>query len=620
MRPLPPDPASVRFGPFDLDLRTGDLHEDGQSIKLQAQPARILALLVRRAGHIVTREEMRAEVWGASTWVDFEHSINFCIRQIRAALRDDADHPCYVETLPRRGYRFVAAVEPVPAETDAPAAAPSVRGRRRYLVALGIAVPVALVVGGLAWTRRSAPAGGVATVAVLPFHSLDAGADRQYLTEGLTEEIAGQLSRSDPQRLRVIAMTSVMQYRGTSKRASRIGRELEADYLVEGSVTATGDRVRIRARLVDAASETQVWAGSHDGELTDVRALERAVAGAVAREVGVSLAPHRGGPIETVNREAYEACLRGRFHLRKLTRASAERAIAEFQRSLAADPAYAPAYAGLADAYYSLSNMQLDPHQAMSRVRAAARQALELDEYLAEAHVSLALVQAFYDWDWPGAEAEFTRALELDPGAADARMWFGVFLSLTGRMDQSLVELTRARRLDPLSLAVNSTLSLPLYLLGRHDEAIAQLQRTLELDPGYVFAHLSLGSSYEAKRDYTRAIDAFERAQRLDDSPEILAFLARAHAVSGDRAKARRLLDDLMTRGSARYVSPHDVALVHAGLGERERALDWLERAYEAHAEGMVSLKVDPRFAELRSSPRFQSLIARLGLDRVGPS
>lgn len=596
----------LRFGPFEMDPSSGDLRRSGLPVKLQPQPARVLAYLATHPGQLVTREELRENLWRGEALADVDQALNFCIRQIRAAIGDDPAHPTYIETAPKRGYRFL--VQPG-----------ARRPRyRRYALAAAAAV-ILMLAGWFAWRRVAArdAAPGRVLLAVLPFDNLSGDAGQDYLADGLTEEMIGRLASSNPGRLGVIARTSVMRYKGSPRDIRAIARDLGTRYVLEGSVRRAGDRVRVSAQLIDAASQAHIWAATYDRKLEDVLALQSEVAQSVIEGIRLKL-PGRAAatPPRPVDREAYEAYLKGAYFCRTLTGADVRKGIEYLERAIARDPSYAPAYAALAQAYYAVSNMRIDPRRAMEQARQAAQKAIALDPALADAHLALAVVRAFYDWDWPAAEREFRRTLDLNAGSADAHVMYGVFLAQMGRLHESEAELENARRLDPLSLFVNNTRALPMYLTGRYDDAIAQLRKTLELDPNFYFAHIGLGTALVEKREYAEAIAAYEKARQLDDSPETAAFLARARALAGDQDTARRALAELQAAGKTRFVSPYDVALVYEALGERAEALRYLEMAYEARAEGLIALRVDPRLAGLRSEPRFRALEARMNFPK----
>lgn len=616
MNPEASEAKILRFDGFDLDLASAELRKNGEPVKLQPQPARVLALLVRSRGRLVTRDEIRQQIWGDHTFVDFEQGLNFCIKQIRAALGDDAEKPRYIETLPRRGYRFLVSVEEL---AGAPAAetqgAVRETGGFRFwaltLASILILSAAAILIWRPSWFRRQG-AGGRILIAVLPFQNLSGDAEQEYLSDGMTEEMITQLGGYSPQRFGVIARTSAMQYKHADKTVGQIGKELGVDYALEGSVRRAGDRVRISAQLIRVRDQTHLWAQTYERGIRDVLALQAEVARAIALEIDVQLrTPDRVNPaaMRQVKPDAYEAYLKGRYYCRTLTGAGVAKGIENLKRAIEEDPGYAPAHAALAEAYYALSNMQLNPREAMTQAKAEAAKALELDDSLAEAHAALGVVKAFYEWDWAGADAEFKRALDLDPAWAGAQGWYGAYLALMGRLDESRAELERARRLDPLSLSINSTMSLPLFLAGRYDEVIDQMHRALELDPGFYLAHVSLGIVHESKGEFDKAIEEFMKARQVDDSPEILALLGHTYALSGRKAEAESVIAQLQGMSKTRYVSPYDIALVYAGLGEKDQALKWLQRAYETRSEGMTNLKTDSRLNGLRSDPQFQNLL-----------
>jgi len=460
------------------------------------------------------REEIRQQIWGDHTYVDFEQGLNFCVRQIRAALGDDAETPRYIETLPRRGCRFIAPVEEATG-VGASGTPPPVARFRPYLRApwiggLGlISVLILIVLAYLAWQRdwiRPRSRAGRILIAVLPFQNLGGDREQEYLSDGLTEEMITRFGGYNPELLGVIASTSAMRYKGSEKGIDRIGRELGVDYVLEGSLRRAGDRVRVSAQLIRVRDQTHLWAQTYERNLQDVLALQAELARTIAGEISIHLKT-RGGPqpadTRPIKAEAYEAYLKGRYFCRNLTGGGVEKGVEYFKQTIAQEPGYAPAYAALAEAYYALSNMQLNPRDAMAQAKAAAARALELDDSLAEAHAALGLVKAFYEWDWPGAEREFMRALELNPGWAGAQGWYGAYLALMGRLEESKDELERARRLDPLSLSINSTTGLPLYLEGQYDRAAEQMLKTVELDPNFYLAHVSLAWIFAGRKDLT---------------------------------------------------------------------------------------------------------------------
>ena len=619
--------AHVCFADFEVDVRAGELRRNGEKIKLGERPLQILAALLEHPGEVVTREELQQKLWSVDTFVDFEHSINTAVLRLREALGDNAENPHYIETLPRHGYRFIYPVDVgaglVPAQAGRPQGAPL---RRRWIVAAtaGAAVAIAAVlltlnVAGLR-DRVLRPLGGVGepplqihSIAVLPLENLSHDPEQEYFADGMTEELITNLGKISA--LRVISRTSVMQFKGTKKSLPEIARQLNVDALVDGTVMRSGDRVRITANLLHASTDRHLWAESYERDLKDVLAMQDEVAKAIASQIKITLTPReqtRLAHVQSVNPGAHLAYLRGRHSLEQYTQEDLTKALGYFQEAIEIDPSYAPAYAGLADAYYGFSNLYMSPSVAIPKVKAAALQALALDEALAEAHVSLAITKLTYDYDYPGAETELRRAIELNPNCASAYLWYGWFLTVLGRFEEAKVKLARAQELDPLSLNIKIYVILPIYFARRYDEAAEQLQEIALTDPNYYFVHAYLGLVYEGQGEYSKAVAEFQRAVALDDSAEPRAQLAHAYALGGRKSEARKLLAELMERAKHQYLSPYDIALIHVGLGDYPRALQWLENAVEDRSEGCIWLKVDSRLDPLRSTPRFQDLLRRM--------
>ncbi|HYO15209.1 MAG TPA: winged helix-turn-helix domain-containing protein, partial [Thermoanaerobaculia bacterium] len=436
--------ALMRFGLLELAPDTGELRKGGRPVRLQPQPARVLAVLAGRAGELVTREELHREVWGEGTHVDLDQGINFCIRQIRAALGDSAEAPVYIETVPRRGYRFLAPVEDAsPAPGGPPPSPPPVPARRRLprsavsAVLLLLALALTLFAAARAGRPPSKSPEGRAMLAVLPFEDLSGEPGAEHWSDGLTEELISQLGRIDPGRLGVIARTSSMRYKGTREPVDRIGRELGVDYILEGSVRRSGERWRITAQLIEVRDQTHLWAESYDREAADVLAVQREVSERVARALALELLPGRAAAAPPVPPAAREAFLKGRYLLNKRDRTAAEteKSVSLFEQAVAAAPSHAAAWAGLADA---LAALPRPPRQIVPRARAAALRALEIDPGLAVAHYRLAGIHLYYDWDWEAARREYERALELDPGYATAHHSFAAYFSILGRHDEAL--------------------------------------------------------------------------------------------------------------------------------------------------------------------------------------
>jgi TolB-like protein/DNA-binding winged helix-turn-helix (wHTH) protein/Tfp pilus assembly protein PilF len=646
-------PKLVRFGMYEVDLRTSELRKQGRKIKLQEQPCRILAILLEQRGEVVTREDLRKRLWSDDTFVDFDHSLNTAIMRLREALSDSSDNPVFIETLPRHGYRFIAPVEELNGsevekhEDAGPAALPEAHPATRELGDPSIGEPLpprpkkrqmelrrALFLGGAVGLAVIAvfvlierylpkPAAAIATqnqitsLVVLPMENLSADKDQAYFADGMTDELIAHLAKI--RSLRVISRTSSMEYKGTHKTLSQIARDLNVDAVVEGTVMRSGDRVRITAELVQVATDRHLWAETYESELGDILTLQSHVASAIVNEIRVKLTPEdqvRLATTRPVSTESYENYLKGRYYWNKRSQEGLTKAINYFQVAIEKDPQYALAYAGLADCYSIIGSAivgTVPTAEVAPKARAAALKSLELDNTLAEAQTSLATVRFNYDWDWKAAGGGFRRAEELNPSYATAYQRNSLYLMSMGRISESIAEMHRAHSLDPLSVSMNFSLGWRLYMAREFDQAIEQLRNTIDMDPNFILPHLVLGQAYEQKKAYDQAVAELRRAADISqNSPPVLAALARTCAVSGRTPEAKKLLALLMEQSKKQYVSPFYVAIVYAGLGQNDQALDWLEKAYKDRSNAIVFAKVDPQLDTLRSSPRFQSLLRRL--------
>jgi TolB-like protein/DNA-binding winged helix-turn-helix (wHTH) protein/Tfp pilus assembly protein PilF len=646
---------SLRFGAYEFDLRSGELRKHGIRIKLQEQPSQILAILLEHRGEMVTREQLQHRLWPSDTFVDFDHSLNTAVMRLREVLNDSSENPRFIETLPRRGYRFLAPVEEKPASVNEPtpvqtgevgasqtadakvdlasppllpafpafAAKPEKRVQRLRLVTVTLSIFAIVLAGAFAfrYLKRSslatAPSGRLTSLVVLPFENLSADKDQAYFADGMTDELIAHLAKI--RSLRVISRTSSMEYKGAHKTLSQIARDLKVDSVVEGTVLRSGDRVRITAELVQVATDRHLWAETYESQLGDILTLQSHVASAIVNEIRVKLTPEdqvRLATTHQVSTQSYENYLKGRYYWNKRSQEGLTKAIDYFQLAIEQDPNYALAYAGLADCYSIIGSVIVGTVPALEvapKARAAALKSLELDNTLAEAQTSLATVRFNYDWDWNAAASGFRRAVELNPSYATAYQRNSLYLMSMGRTSESIAEMNRAHDLDPLSISMNFSLGSRLYLAREYDQAIEQLRNTIDMDPDFVLPHLVLGQAYEQKRMYDQAITELRRAADISQSsPPAVAALARAYAVSGRTTEARKLLDQLMEQSKKRYVSPFYVAIVYAGLGENDQALDWIEKAYQDRSNAIVFAKVDPQLDTLRSTPRFQSLLHRL--------
>ncbi len=626
--------STIRFGPFQVNRHAGELRKHGIKVKLSGQPFEVLALLLERPGEVVTHQELRGKLWQADTFVDFEHGLHAAVNKLREALGDSADNPRFIETLPRRGYRFVAAVQLVANAPKAPAVAPVEKQgapeqmaarqvvRWPLFAALGLAALATTVVGlnlgawrGRLLGRPTSPR--IESLAVLPLENLSGDPEQEYFADGMTEALIADLSKISA--LRVISRTSVMQYKGARKPLPQIAKELNVDGVIEGSVVRSGDRVRIRAQLIYAPSDMHLWAESYERDLRDVLALQDDVAHAIANQIKIKVTPQeqvRLASPRPVNPEAFQLYLQGRYFRNKRTLEGLQKAMEYFQQAVDKDPAYAPAYAGLADTYVPLTNWGwLSPREAMPKARAAALKALEIDDRLAEAHVSLGMVRLVYDWDWLTVGKHFERALALNPAYPAAHLWYSNYLAALGRSDEALAEAKRAVDLDPVSPDINHSRAWLLSMTRRYDEAIEQERKTLEMDPGFPPAHSVLAGAYLAKGMYREALAEAEKLSALSPgSPAALFSLAYVHVRSGERSQGLRELNELRALSKQRYVPSDYFAIVYLWLGDKDQAFTWLEKAYEERTGFLPWLKVSPTWDPLRSDPRFQDLLRRIGL------
>jgi TolB-like protein/DNA-binding winged helix-turn-helix (wHTH) protein len=636
----------LRFGEFFLDLKAGELRKAGHRIRLQPQPFKVLFILASRPGEAVTREEIQQQVWGSETFVDFERGLNVCVQQIRAALADDPEAPRFLETLPKRGYRFLASVERV-AEVDA--AAPSIRdaqgangaavaaanaasrggtakarGLRMVLIALAVAAALSLSFffgGARRWISARRGAAPIRSIAILPFDNYSRDPEQQYFTDGMTEALTAEMGKMHG--LRVPSRTSVMLYKREKKPLQQIARELNVDALVEGSVMRSGDRVGVTVQLLDGALDQHLWGESYERDSSDVIALEHDLARTIAEKLRLNLSAGDQMRLNSpgkVNPEAYAAYLHGRFYWYKRTIEDFHKSIQYYEQAITQDPKYAPAYAGLADAYALLGsspNDALPPNQAMPKAKAAAQKALQLDDGLAEAHASLAYISMVYDWDWSTAEKEFHRAIDLNPNYATAHEWYAELLAARGRESEALEEMKRARDADPLLVLMHTAVAETLYYSRHYDEVIAQCRQTLELDPDYALAHFHLGRAYLAKRMYPEAIAEYRKAEAsLGETPAMVMAIGYAEAMAGNPAPARKALDRLKEQSRSCYVPALYYAALYTSLGDSKDGIALLEKAYKEHSDYLIFLNVDPMADSLRAIPSFQALLRQIGLTK----
>ena len=641
----------TRFDAFEVDLRTGEVRKHGIRLKLHRQPFQVLSLLLEHPGDMVTREELRQKLWPGDTFVDFDTGLNSAVKKLRDALCDSAEEPRYIETLPRRGYRFIAQVQngdsstavapveslaviplrPNPNETGLRAERPADRevdvrptgtSRARPWLVLGCVAALALMAvtsvmlrGHTGHTSQTK----IRSLAVLPLSNLSGDPTQEYLADEMTEELCGRLARIHD--LRVISRTSVMRFKDTKLSVPEIAKTLGVDAVVEGSVIRQGNRIRVHAQLIRASTDEHLWADEYDGELGDVLTLESEVAQSIARRVEVKVTGEERARLVAahhVSPEVYESYLKAEAQFGgSASQTELERSIAYFEETIGKDANFAPAYVGLAKAYERLGSVRggAPPKETHPKMMSAARKAIELDPDLAEPHVLLAEVYQ-KQWQWSDAEAEFKRALELNSNDAGAHVGYAKWLLCQGRTDEALAWVQRARELDPLGGAgitpvggVAITNGFILFYARRYDEAIRELRND---DPD----HWYLGLALIANGQQDEAITVLEKALGPDRNPAVMSVLVRAYALAGRRKEALRLLDELKRRQQTSYVAAAPFVNAYLGLGDNEQALAWLERAYEEQSNMLQLIKVHPYFDPLRSDPRFVDLVHRVGLDQ----
>jgi TolB-like protein/DNA-binding winged helix-turn-helix (wHTH) protein/tetratricopeptide (TPR) repeat protein len=623
--------ASYRFLEFELSEEDFTLSRRSQRIALEPKSLRVLTLLVNRAGHLVDKQELLESVW-PNTFVE-ENTLTRTVGILRRELGDSSRDSKIIETVPTRGYRFIAPVEMLPGQApnslpeqngnatavlqSSPAVLPTDKPRTpklRWL--LPIACLILIAITPLWFRHHHLQAAPIRSLAVLPLNDLSPGTREEYFADGMTDELITEMARIPG--LRIVSRTSVMQVKGTQKPLAQIARELNVDAVVEGSVVRSGDRVRITAQLIDTRSDKHLWAQSFEGPLGDVLTLQDDVAREIASQTRTVLTPAARAELSSakhIDPEAHDAYLKGRYYWNKRTGDGLQQGSIYFQQAIEKDPAYAAAYSGLADCNSGLAwHGFVSPDEALPKAHSAALKAIELDPQSAEAHASLALLLD-HRWDWPGSEAEFKRALQLDSQNANAHHWYGDYLSIKGRHDEALFQARQALELDPLNLMIGTWVALRYYLARRYDLAIEQSRKTLALDPNFAAAHLLLGDSYVQAGLHKQGLSELQLAARLSGgSPLYLAQVAVAQAVAGKQAEALRIVAQLQKTSRERYVSPYGFAQIYAALNNKEQTFKWLNAAYEDHAVWMSYLGVDPVFDRFRKDQRFQDLLLRVGL------
>jgi len=620
------------FGPFRLAPEERLLLRDGRPVPLAPKVTETLLLLIQNAGHLVDKDELMKRVWPDAFVEEGNLTKNiFLLRKVLGQWNGGLE---YIETVPKRGYRFVASVnQEVEEETSSPRQAAEVaketaltlpmewpRGKKviGILLVLALAVIAAWQIG----SRRRAGRGtsdtaAIHSLAVLPLENLSGDPAQDYFADSMTDELITDLGQIG--ELRVISRTSAMQYKGGARKPmSQIARELNVDAVVEGTVLRSDNQIRITAQLIQATADRHLWAQSYEGDARDVLTLQRQIASAIAEQIRIKLTPQQQTVLKTarfVNPEAYEDYMRGHYVTQTGSIDGYERSIVYFNQAIEKDAQNALAYAGLADSYIELGHMvRMPPEHAFPTARKAALQALQLDDSLAEAHQALANVKFLYDWDFPGADREFRRALDLNPNSVSARADYADYLIAMGRFDESIAERRRNLQMDPLAQRPIWALATGYYWAHRYDEAIAEARLAIEMDPNHWSGHLDLGLALEQKHQFPAAISELQKAIEMSNDKIWVSFIAHDMALSGDKAGAEKILADLQQLSKRTYVSPWLLAMIYPDLGDKEKAFTWLEKCYERREHDLVFSKVWPMFDGLRSDPRYSDLTRRIGL------
>jgi TolB-like protein/DNA-binding winged helix-turn-helix (wHTH) protein/Tfp pilus assembly protein PilF len=612
----------IRFGAFEVDLRSGELRKKGFRIRLQEQPFQVLTTLLEHPGEVISREELRERVWPSGTYIDFENGLNKAMSKLREALGDSADAPLFIETLPRRGYRFIAPIAVAQPTDDAS----GMTRRKHWWIGAASAFTIFLIAAVLLLIRVrttrtvQAPARQrIESVAVLPLENLSGDPSQDYFADGMTEALIGDLGSIGT--VRVISRTSTARYKRTKKVVPDIARELNVDAVVEGTVVRSGDRVRVTARLVRAAPERELWSGSYEREMRDILVLQTDVARAITYQIGANLSP--GGQIRVsrvnrqVNPEAYDAFLKARFEAGNWSEVAQARSVEYLESAVRNDPNYADAWSELSQVYANMGVFGWWPNEiARSRAEQAARRALQLDDTRPTAHVTLALLRD-REWDWPSATKEYEQALAADPNNADAHQTYGYHLAILGRSDEAVAEMKRALMLDPYAGNKRNSLGAALYWAGRYDEALQQFRQTPDPDVNSYERHRRMAEMYEHKGLEKEAIAELLRALRIVGRTDTAASIETEYRSAGYvQAKKTFLLVDIDNARNGKHQRGYlfRIATDYALLGETQKTLEWLEKAFAEHDEHVMFLKASDRLRSLHFNIRFQDLVRRMGL------
>lgn len=618
-------PVNTQSDTPRIDLSRYELTVHGQRVRLERQPMELLIFFAQRPGQLVNRDEIIQKLWGSDVFVDADRGINSAVRKIRSALKDDPAAPKFLETVVGKGYRFTGNLELV--QTSSPPAQGeaepiSERPKRRWL-RLAFLTGCALVVltlgiVGAQYQRSRKASPRVHSIAVLPLANLSGDSSEDYLADGITDELITELARIGS--LRVISRTSAMRYRDTKVPLPQIAQQLKVDAIVEGSVTRSAGRLRVTAQLIDGASDQHIWADSYERDTRDMLSLQRELAHAIASQVNASLTPDENARLASkhaLDPRAHEAYLRGLFFWNKWTEEGVRKSIEYFRQALDIDPNYASAYAAMANSYISLGDFGvgiLPPHEANAAAEQAALRAISLDETLAEAHAALAMSRFRCDSDLTGVEPEFRRAIDLSPGSSTPHHWYSHYLLAVGRSQEAIREGELAYDLNPVDPEMSTHLEFLDLFLHRYDKVIERAGASLELDPNFGETYFMRAQAYEQRQMYAEAKRDYLQAKKLSGGRSmILASYGHLLGISGDRIGARQIHSELTALSRQRYVPSYEKGLMDIGLGNREGAMSDLTQAYNEGSHWMFVLQTDARLDPLRSNPRFQELVRRVG-------
>ena len=608
-----PSARVFRFGTFEVSADSGELHRAGARVRIQPQPFAVLLMLLERPGEVVTREELRQGLWPDATHGDFDQGLNIAVKKLRETLRDSAEAPRFIETLPRRGYRFLAPVTDISPNGSGGTPAAEVPRRSHIIRWLIVVLVLILMAAGVTYRMRSRSTTqqSLGTLAVLPFENLSGDPQQEFFVAGITDEIITDVANIS--KLNVISRTSVVRFKENRKPLKQVAAELGADYIVEGTVKRDGTRVRVTVQFIDAKQDRHVWAEHYDRDLNEVLGMQTEIAYTIAQQVDTQL-QIKAGPTKSIRPDAYEAYLRGRSAWNQRNEAGLLVSIAQYHKAIQIDPSFANAYAGLADSYATLGYLSdLAPQASFPLARVAAQKALEIDSLDAEAHASLGYVQFYYDWDWNGAEREFRRAIELSPNYATGHHWYSLYLTAMGRFAEARVEIEQARRLDPLSLAIQTDIGFEAFYSSDYERAERQLKSVLEMDPHFAVARLWLGRTYQAIGRFEEAIVQYQAAASDRKKwPVAAAALGNAYGKAGYRAKAEEITRELDESSKERYVTAYGMGIVAAGLDKRDRAIAFLEQGFREKTHWLVWLRLDQRWYNVRDDERFRQMVHRM--------